>query len=1017
MTEHNKYIIKKTGKILAWSLGGVFALIIIFLTGLTLYLTPERLSEIVNREANENLQAEVKAHNIRFTIWSSFPHLRIEMDSVRVISKTLAGISKAQRDSLPDDADYLLSTGAFRGGINLARLLSGKIALSKVEVEDLDVNLVAVTDSITNYSIVPNSTGPDKIPYFTADKVTLHKPRRLRWFSLPSQAQVGIDLKDATLIRDKKNKNLYDLKVAGNIDALVGALQVLQGFPFELGGNVHLAFDPFAIKTDNYSISLGEMRGNIDLNMQMGEDVKVNQFAYRIDNFNLNDFLARFPGLSLPTLDSLDANLVVNASARLTSPYNFSSTALPSAEVDFKVVDGDFCYTLSDNHKFVVHHEGAEGKLVFDGTNPDNSYFVIPPFSLTGEGTDLTLAAEAVDLMGSPIITASVKGKSGLDKIGHAVEVLRGCGLKGELLADADVRFRMDNISGGNIHSLDIKGNVSLTDFAGSMPGQGMSASAERLDFFFGGKAGDLGTDSLSDGRIRLNGETGRFAFKNGSTTISGDRLDLKGFCDLHSGDFMPDNFLLNLDAARLAVTSREARVNLRGVAAEVSAKKSDKPISVSDYKMPSEWMTDARSQKFVDHSPAFLQVKLNKGIRDLMAQWRVGAQLNLKAGEIRTDAFPLDNHIRNVDIAASFDSVAVRSLELRSGSSGMNINGKITNLRQFLNSSTPAPLLIDLNVAMDTVQINQLARAYEHGQKKTKGVAYTPAPDSVSAADTVALLIPRNLIANVRASARETRYTNLHLYDLSTGLKLKDGNANVDDLKISADFGRAYMDLAYNSSDIQRMGINAELGVEDINVVNFFKNFHTLLLMMPQMSNLSGILSAHCNLSLLSFPNMYVNVPSVNGKINLQGRDLVVHQSDFIRHLTRMMLIHQSGDLHIANMNVNASIHDNLLELYPFRFEVDRYLLKVVGLNNFNGDLYYHIGVDKSPIPFKFGLNVEGNISHPHIRFGGESFKVEKGEEITSSIMETHYINIVSMAKKYMKEFIHKAAISDGTN
>lgn len=1016
MTEQNKHIIKKTGKILLWSLGGLLALTVVLICGLTWWLTPDRLSEIVNREANENLQAEVKAHNIRFTIWSSFPHLRIEMDSVRVISKTLAGLSRSQRDSLPADADYLLSTGAFRGGINLARLLSGKISLSEVEIENLDLNLVAATDSIANYSIFPSSSGPDKIPYFTADKVTLHNPRRLRWFSLPAQANVGIDLKTATLTRDKKDKNLYDLRISGNIDALVESLQVLSGFPFELDGNVALAFDPFAIKTDNYSVSLGEAKGKIDLNMQMGDDIKVNTFAYRIDNFNLNSFLARFPGLSLPTLDSLDANLVVNASARLSTPYNFSSTALPSAEVDFKVVDGDIIYTFSDGHRLVIRHEGAEGKLVFDGRNPDDSYFVIPPFSLSGEGTDLTIAAQAEDLMGSPIITASVKGNAGLEKIGNMVEALRVYGLRGDLIADADMRFRMDKISGGNIHGLDINGKISLTDFAGTMPDKSINGSAARLDFTFGGKAGAFDNDTLSDGRIRLTGETGNFAFRSGGMTISGDKLDLTGVCDLHAGNFLPDKFALNVDAARMNIDSRDSRVNLRGIKADLSADKKPQKHTVADYKMPAEWTADLRSQKFVDHSPAFLQIKLPKGIRDLMAQWQIGASLKLKDGDIRSDAFPLGNHIKNLNVEASFDSVAVRSLELRSGSSGMAVNGRVSNLRQFLNSSTPAPLLIDLNVVMDTVQVNQLAGAYERGLKKTKGIEYTSGPDTVSAADTVALLIPRNLVADIRASSKETRYTNLHLYDLSTGLHLRDGNANVEDLKISADFGRAYMNLAYNTADIQRIGLQALLGVKDINVVNFFKNFHTLLLMMPQMANLSGNISAECDLKLLSFPNMYVNIPSVTGNINLQGRDLLVHQSSFIRHLTRMLLIHDSGDLRIANMNVHASIHDNLLELYPFRFEIDKYLLKVVGLNNFDGNLYYHIGVEKSPIPFPFGLNVVGNISHPHIRFGGETFKVDKGEEITSSIMETHYLNIVAEGKKYMKEFIHKAALSDSS-
>lgn len=125
------------------------------------------------------------------------------------------------------------------------------------------------------------------------------------------------------------------------------------------------------------------------------------------------------------------------------------------------------------------------------------------------------------------------------------------------------------------------------------------------------------------------------------------------------------------------------------------------------------------------------------------------------------------------------------------------------------------------------------------------------------------------------------------------------------------------------------------------------------------------------------------------------------------------MLLIRTDSDLDIADMSVKATAHDNLLELYPFTFVCDRYTLRMQGLNNFNGDLYYHIGVDKSPIPFPFGVNITGTYRHPQLHFGGSRFKPRQAEKITADVSQDFRVNIPKELRWFIREFMHKAAQS----
>lgn len=994
------------------SLGGIILLIVLFLAGATWWLTPQRLTEIVNREASENLYADVDAHNIRFTLWSSWPHLRVEMDSMTIRSRVFDSIPEQLRNQLPENASFLASSGDFTGGINLLSLLRGRISLHDVSVSSLRLNLVALNDSLSNFNIVPPDTVKTKIPYFTADRITLRDHGSILYRSMADSADAAVSISALSIDRVdemKHRKDTYAMKIQGKVDAAVGDLSVLRGFPFELDGDLTLGFDPFRVSTSDYRVNLGALRSNVEMKMQVGGDSRLDAFAWHLQDTDLFRILEYIPGISLPQLESLDMPLTVNATARLTSPWRLSSNLLPSAEVDFDLVDGDLSYTDSNGRRYTLRHEGAGARLLFDGANPAASSFIIPPFRLTGEGIDMTVGAGVSQLLGNPVAEATLEGEAALNAIAATFPFLKVYDLEGDMEALATLRAQLPPLSqistpqGLAVSEMIMDGKIRLRDFSAAFAGRKIVASGKSFEFDVdgGSKGGNLPK------KIGFSGKGEGLA-----VAIPGDgiRMNLKDL-DL-GGEISPsgNDGKLSVGTSSLSMKAGEERVDISGLGLEMKAERLVKPIAVKDYRTPSRWLSDSASLAFVPHTSPFLQARLPKAARDFIARWKTAAHLTMKQAVVSTPSFPARNYIRNLDMAASFDSVVVRSLQFRSGSSAMTLKGRVGNLRQFLSSSTPAPLLLDMDVAMDTMQINQLASAFMHGRHGQKLAA---TPDDVQPDDTVAMLLPRNLVADIRATAKETRYTNLHLYNLSTGLHLRDGDLDVDNLRIYADFGHAFMDFGYNTSDIQRFGMKAEMGLMDVDLVRFFERFHTLLLMMPEMKNLEGTVSAEAKMNLLAFPNMYLNFPSVNADIRMQGDGLTVKQSPFIRRVTRMLLIREDGPLKIEDMDVHASVHDNLLELYPFNFTVDRYRLRLGGLNNFDGDMYYHLGVEKSFIPFPFGINIIGNFSHPKIRFGGAHWKIRKGEEITASVMEEKHMNIMAEGRKFLKEFLRKAAES----
>ncbi|MDE6390899.1 MAG: hypothetical protein K2L26_05750 [Duncaniella sp.] len=96
-----------------------------------------------------------------------------------------------------------------------------------------------------------------------------------------------------------------------------------------------------------------------------------------------------------------------------------------------------------------------------------------------------------------------------------------------------------------------------------------------------------------------------------------------------------------------------------------------------------------------------------------------------------------------------------------------------------------------------------------------------------------------------------------------------------------------------------------------------------------------------------------------------------------------------------IHSMTVEAVIDNSQLRLFPFIFSMDRYRLGVSGHNDMALNLDYHVAVLKSPLPFRFGINIKGTPDDMKIRVGKARLD-EHSVAGTVQIADTTRVNLV---------------------
>lgn len=421
------------------------------------------------------------------------------------------------------------------------------------------------------------------------------------------------------------------------------------------------------------------------------------------------------------------------------------------------------------------------------------------------------------------------------------------------------------------------------------------------------------------------------------------------------------------------------------------------------------------------------IDLTVDNSLRRLMRRWDATGHITADRLRLFTPYFPLRNTLTDLNVSFTSDSLAISDTRFRAGHTSLVVNGSISNITRALTSRNHSqPLRLDFSLAGDTVEVNEIAAAVFAGaafaDSDTTGLIIMTdnenendlqaSVESGTATDSMAtLVIPSNIEATLRVSASHIAYSNLMFKDFKGNLNIGRGALNLEQLSARTSVGSLNLNALYSAPSRNNASFAFGMKVKDFHVRQFLDLVPAIDSLMPLLYDIDGVINADLAATTRIDDGMNINIPSLKAAVKLSGDSLVLIDQETFRKIGKWLLFKHKDRNVIDRMSVEMIVSDSRLELFPFIFDIDRYKLGVMGTNDLAMNLRYHIAVLKSPLPFKFGINISGNVDDMKIRLGRAKFN-EKNLPASVAIADTTRINLVREIGNIFRRGIDNASV-----
>lgn len=963
--------IKKTLKRLLIVLGSLLLLLAIAIgIAINFVFTPERITPTVTDLLNENLKANVSCESIELTFFSSFPHFGVKLKKGCVVTPGIHGRKP----------DTLAQFDVCRASFNLEKLyLKHNLVINKLTVTNSKIKAVIHKDGNANWNIVKEAT---------ADTVTVEDNTA---FKINSIFIKKLNVENASIAYHDFVTHAHAKADSLNITLKAVNTNEKLELSTETSGR-HVSF-----KKDGYSFAKNlraDFKTTIFYNKKIhkvdfsGSTLKLNDVDFVTEGHFKRDTITNeihtdvVLEMKIPSLKTLwetipehiikndDIDVHGNVTLKATAKGIYSKDRLPLTNVTFKIDHGVLKYNKFPGE---IRHLEADMHAILNFDKPELSNLIIKEIFLEGTGVNLKGNATVNNLLKDPEIDSNIKGDLDLTTLKKKFPIAENIEAKGFAHIDINAIFKSNDIIDANYNNMKLKGNSVFTNLLVRDPKDTIYIETKRTELVFGRKA-ETDDNRKSFGKIAATNL--KLNYKN-QHNINLAGLDVKLRAKKEKDSVLKLAAEIHLTNLKYNGINKIKGVIRKASLTAVLSPKSTKqrPAIITTFTADSAGVW--QDKKFVGIKNGNYKLTIRKNREDI---WMPRGSVEFNNLYAYMPEFALPLRMEHSVISINNRAITLRNAHLFFGNSDVTLSGQINNM--LAKKSPDKKVDATLTLTSTFIDANEIMKvmnteAAKEQQPDFKQVAENKAnePKKVTNKKTV-FKIPENINFVFNSDIKKLHYGSLDLKDLKGVLKLQDGHLKVDHFELTTLAAKLTTSINYVAVSDRRAKVDFDLNLHDIEMANIARVVPTMDSLFPMTKSFIGKAHLRMQGSAMLNRRMDVIVPSVTSIAALQATNIMVLDSRTFKEMAKTLMFKEKETNSIQSLNMEMIIEKSHMEILPALVEIDRYRLAVGGIQNLDLTYNYHISVLKSPIPFKTGVDIKGNLDDYKISLTKAKYK-----------------------------------------
>lgn len=948
--------VKKTLKISGITLGTVLLVLLVAIAFVINFIvTPKKLTPVVLDAANQTLNAHLDMESVELTFFSTFPQFGLKVKNGSLVSKALNDSSWCKTDSLLSFKECVLTVNP------IAYLTENRIVVHNLSLEEVAVYAYRNKTGKANWEVTRASV--DTIPADTAST------------DFNSEIDIrNIELKHANLVFDDRNTDIYSRIDDANLKLRLSLTKGISTLGLKFDNKNILFWQQGELLVNKIATSL---RTDIMVDRQTAvwklkdTELDVNGIRLDVNGAFRRDTVAKTIGMDLeyglhaPSMETVlrmipksyvkdskvSAKGEVTVSGRVRGVYGDKKLPAVSLKIGIKEASAQY-----KGLPYGIDEVTADFDAYVDLMRHQPSYLNLKIFHFKGAHTEVLADAKVDDLLDDPLITFHTKSTVDLDALAKTFPLQESVTITGKLDADMGMKCRLSALKKQDIGRMKLGGKLELKDFE-------LKDTAKDFDFL-----GNATFRFRDNETLQAQMDVRKLVLRSRFLSSDIERL----VANVSSTNPQDTNRIVSLqcdmEVSKLRASMGDS-IKLYSARAKAQAALGPQEVDVTkpaiDFSLRADSLFFSAAGTRMAMNVAGIKMKADK-LNDSL--WMPKGIVGFNRLRFRTPEFGLPIRMSKTAVTVDGPKITLKNASVRIGRSNMTATGDMMGVYRAMTKGEK--LTAHLSLTSDLIDCNQLINSLSFPEDTTEVLT-----DSVPS-EMKLFVIPRNIDFELQTDLKKVIFEKMLFENVHGAVDIKNQAIHLEDLSMRALDADMKAVMVYKAGSPRGGYAGFDFKIRNINIAKLVDFVPALDTIVPMLRSFKGRAMFDVAADARLDSAMNIRIPTLRSAIHIKGDSLVLMDGETFAEISKMLMFKNKKENVFDSISVNVTVHDGNVTVYPFLVEIDRYKAAVGGEQGLDMNFNYHISILKSPLPFKAGVNISGNLDKMKFRIGKAKYK-----------------------------------------